>query len=302
MKILIAGATGLIGRELVSQCLEDKISVNYLTTRKQKVESKEGYQGFYWNPEKGKIDLSAFDGVDAIINLSGASIAQRWTKKRRLAIVQSRLEAAELLYATLQKIPHTVSHYISASGISGYPSSNDHLYHESYEPLATTFLGDVVTQWEASADAFTSLGIKVTKVRTGIVLSEREGALPKLLKPIKMGFGSPLGSGEQWQSWIHECDIAGIYLFLLKNSLTGIFNAVSPNPVTNKKMVQILANHYNKSIWLPKVPEFMLRLLLGEMAAVILESQLVSSEKLIAAGYQFQFVNLEHAIEDLLEN
>jgi uncharacterized protein len=302
MKVLVAGATGLIGRELVSQCLEDKISVNYLTTRKQKVESKEGYEGFYWNPEKGIVDIKAFEGVDAIINLAGSSIAQRWTKKRKRDIVQSRVEASELLYATLQKIPHTVSHYISASGISGYPSSYDHLYHESYAPLATTFLGDVVTRWEFSADNFTNLGLKVTKVRTGIVLSESEGALPKLLKPIKMGIGSALGSGEQWQSWIHKTDIAGIYLFVLNNSLEGVFNAVSPNPVTNKKMVQILANHYNKSIWLPKVPEFMLRLILGDMSAVILESQLVSAEKLIEAGFKFEFVNLEHAIEDLLVN
>lgn len=300
MKILIAGATGLIGRALVLQCLEEKISVNYLTTNKQKLESKEGYNGFYWNPEDGEIDLSAFEGVDAIINLAGSSIAQRWTKKRRLAIMQSRVETAAFLFSTLQKIPHTVSHYISASGISGYPSSYDRLYYETYEPMATTFLGEVVTRWEASADAFLTLGMKVTKVRTGIVLSEKGGALPKILKPIKMGFGSPLGNGEQWQSWIHERDMAGIYLFLLKNSLAGVYNATSPNPVTNKKMVQILANHYNKSIWLPNVPEFLLRWLLGDMAAVILESQLVSAEKLIEAGFQFQFVNLEHALEDLL--
>jgi uncharacterized protein (TIGR01777 family) len=300
MKILIAGATGLIGRELVSQCLEERIHVNYLTTSKQKLANKEGYQGFYWDPDKGEIDLKAFEGVEAIVNLAGSSIVQRWTKKRKRTILQSRVEAAELIYTTLQKIPHTVTQYISASGISGYPSSYDQLYYETYEPMATTFLGEVVTQWEVSADKFLNLGIKVTKVRTGIVLSEQEGALPKLLKPIKMGFGSPLGSGDQWQSWIHERDIAGIYIFLLNNTLSGVFNAVSPNPVTNKRMVQILADHYNKSVWFPKVPEFILRLILGEMAAVILESQLVSSEKLIAAGFHFQFVNLEHAIEDLL--
>lgn len=300
MKILIAGATGLIGRELVSQCLEERINVNYLTTSKQKLESKDGYQGFYWDPETGEIDLKAFEGVGAIVNLAGSSIVQRWTKKRKRAILQSRVKAAELIFTTLQKNTHTVTQYISASGISGYPSSFDHLYHETYEPLATTFLGEVVTQWEDSADKFLNLGLKVTKVRTGIVLSEQEGALPKLLKPIKMGFGSPLGKGDQWQSWIHERDIAGIYIFLLNNSLSGIYNAVSPNPVTNKRMVQILANHYDKSTWLPKVPECMLRLILGEMAAVILESQLVSSEKLIEAGFHFQFVNLEHAIEDLL--
>lgn len=301
MKILIAGATGLIGQEIVSQCKEEGIYVNFLTTRIEEVKEQKECQGFYWNPKKGEIDINAFEGVDAIINLAGASIAQRWTRKRKKAILQSRVETSELLFKSLQRTPNTVKHYVSASGVSGYPSSLDHLYDETYEPMDSTFLGQVVTQWEAAADAFTGLGLTVSKIRTGIVLSEKEGALPKLIKPIKMGFGSALGNGEQWQSWIHIYDIAAIYLFVIKHSLAGVFNAVSPNPVTNKKMIQVLANHFRQSLWLPNVPQCFLRLVLGQMADVVLESQLVSSEKLVSQGFQFQFVNLEHAIEDLLE-
>ncbi len=300
MKILIAGATGLIGTELVSLCQQEEIEVNYLTTSKSKLKKNKLYNGYYWNPENGAIDEQAFSGVTAIVNLAGESIAQRWTAKNRQAIIDSRIKSTNLLYETLGRIDHEVSHYISASGVSVYPSSMDHLYEEDFPEVAKTFLGEVVEQWEMAADQFKSLNIEVSKLRTGVVLSVEGGALPKLMKPIKMGFGAAVGSGMQWQSWIHITDVAKMYVFILQNKLSGIYNAVSPNPVTNKKMTQILADHFNKSIWLPPIPEFMIRLLLGKMAAVVLESQLVCAQKIINEGFQFQFVNLEHAVEDLL--
>lgn len=300
MKILIAGATGLIGTELVSLCHQANIDVNYLTTRKSKIEKKETYSGFYWNPKSGEIDLQAFAGVTAIVNLSGESIAKRWTAKHRQAIIDSRVQSANLMYESLQKIDHKVEHYISASGISIYPSSLDHLYEENNEVVVNSFLGKVVEQWEQAAHQFENLNIKVSKLRTGIVLAENGGALPQLIRPIKMGFGAIIGSGMQWQSWIHLQDVALMYLFVVQNGLSGIYNAVSPNPVTHKKMTQVLAEHLNKSLWLPAIPEFVIRLLLGKMSAVVLESQLVSAQKVIAEGYEFQFVNLEHAIEELL--
>ncbi len=300
MRILIAGATGLIGKELVSQCEHRDIQVHYLTTRTSKVEESENYKGFYWNPKKGEIDSLALQGVDAIVNLAGASISKRWTSKHKKNILSSRIDTAKLLLETLRGQDHSVKHYLSASGIGVYPSSYDHLYHETYHGAANTFLGKVVQEWEAAADAFESLNIRVTKVRTGMVLSEKGGALPKLLKPIKLGIGSPLGNGEQWQSWIHLQDVAAIYLHLLENEISGVFNAVSPNPVTNKKLVQTLAQFTESSLWLPNVPGFVLKLVLGEMASVVLESQLVSAEKITEAGYRFKFVNLEHALEELI--
>lgn len=300
MRILIAGATGLIGGELVSQCQQLGIGVNYLTTRVSKIKGSENFQGFYWNPKKGEIDTRALVGVNAIINLAGAAISERWTTRRKKNILSSRIDTANVLLETLRNTEHSVEHYISASGIGIYPSSYDHLYHESYEGTADTFLGTVVKEWEASADSFESLNIKVTKVRTGMVLSDKEGALPKLMKPIKMGVGAPLGTGEQWQSWIHIKDVVGIYLHILNEGLTGVFNAVSPNPVTNKRLIQTLAHFTDSSIWLPNVPSFVLRLVLGQMASVVLESQLVSAEKIIGTGYTFRFVNLENALENLI--
>ena len=300
MKLLIAGATGLIGTALVEECLTLGFSINYLTTRKSKIENKQNYQGYYWNPSEGIIDRDAFKGVTTIINLAGAPVAKRWTTSYKNEILNSRKDAAIVIFNALKGINHTVTHYISASGISIYASSIDFLYDENFNEKADTFLGNVVMEWEAAADLFTQLSIEVTKVRTGIVLSNNGGALQQMSKPIKMGFGACLGSGEQWQSWIHIDDMVGIYLYLLKNELSGVYNAVSPSPVSNKKMTQLLAQHFNKNIWLPNVPKFVLRILLGEMAAIAFESQLVSSQKILKEGYLFQYVNLENALEDLL--
>lgn len=300
MKVLIAGATGLIGKALVEECLYKEIAVHYLTTSKNKIENKSGYTGFYWNPERGEIDKKAFEEVSAIINLAGASVSKRWTSSYKKEIISSRKDTSLLILDTLKNINHSVTHYISASGISIYPSSPNHLYDENAPEKATSFLGNVVEIWENAADQFSELNINVAKVRTGIVLSKNGGALQQMVKPIKMGLGAYLGNGEQWQSWIHINDIVEIYLFLLKNGCSGIYNAVSPSPVSNKKITQLIAQYFGKTIWLPKVPEFVLKLLLGEMATIALESQLVSSNKLLNEGFQFQFVNLENALDDLL--
>lgn len=301
-KVLITGATGLIGTELVKQCHRDGIAVNYLTTSKEKIENLPNYKGFYWNPENGEIDIEAFDDAEAIINLVGANIARRWTKKNKKIILESRTKSLDLLYNSLQKIDHNVGHFISASGISIYPESKTKLYTEEDLEIDDSFLAEVVVAWEAAAAKFKGLGMgmEVSKVRTGMVLAKNDGAFPKIVKPIKYGVGAPLGSGEQWQSWIHIEDIAGIYLFLLKNQLEGKYNAVAPNPVQNKKMTKMIAAKLESPLWLPNIPAFALKLLLGEMSILVLEGQLVSSRKIEELGYHFKYYNLENALNDLL--
>ncbi|MCB0452764.1 MAG: TIGR01777 family oxidoreductase [Aequorivita sp.] len=299
-KVLITGATGLIGSELVRQCHNEGIAVNYFTTSKEKIEKSKNYKGFYWNPKKGEIDIEAFDGVTAIINLVGASISKCWTKQYKKIILDSRLESINLLHETLQKTDHNIVHFITASGVGIYPNSKTKLYTEEDNEVDDTFLAEVVVAWETAAAKFKNSGMEVSKVRTGVVLAKEEGALPKLIKPIKFGVGAPLGGGDQWQSWIHIQDIAGIYLFLLKNQLEGKYNAVAPNPVQNKKMTKMIASKLNIPLWMPNIPAFTLRLLLGEMSVLALEGQLVSSHKIEQLGYQFKFYNLENALQDLL--
>ena len=300
MRVLITGATGLIGSRIVKELHAGGIPVNYLTTSKDKIEDSENYRGFYWNPKEGEIDKKAFEGVLAIINLAGASIAKRWTKSYKKTILESRTSSANLLYKTLQEIDHSVQHLISASGISIYPNSKVKMYTEENTQVDNTFLAEVVVAWEAAADQFKNLGIRVAKVRTGVVLSEEDGALSKMVKPIEYGVGAPLGSGRQWISWIHLNDICCIYYHILQNGLEGVFNAVAANPVTNQKMTQKIAKEVGKSLWLPNVPSFMLKLILGEMAILVLEGQLVSCKKIEKTGYEFQYVNIETALRDLL--
>ncbi len=300
MKILVTGATGLIGKEIVKQCLQNNIEVNYLTTSQKKIENTPNYRGFFWNPKLGEIDSSCINGVEAIIHLAGASISNRWTPSYKEEIIESRILSASLLFNTLHKNSHTIKQFISSSGVNIYPESLNKVYTEDSREVENSFLGDVVVNWEEVADKFTIENIKVAKIRTGMVLDAEEGALPKLMQPIKLGVGSPLGSGKQWQSWIHIKDIAAIYLFVLKNQLNGIFNAVAPNPVTNKEMTQAVAKKLDKPLWMPNVPAVALNTMLGEMATLVLHGQKISSKKLENAGFVFKYPTIEAALEELL--
>lgn len=306
MKVLITGATGLVGKALTALCLQDGIQVNYLTTSKDKIKSDSNYKGFYWNTKTDELDERCLDGVETIIHLAGASIAQRWTPENRKVIFESRITTARLLYSALSRKrsndqPMTVKHFISASAVGGYPSSLSKNYDESYPEYAKGFLGEVVDEWERSTLEFQRLDIETSRIRTGIILDEQAGALPKLMQPIKLGAGAPLGSGKQWQSWIHIEDMVGIYYHILKNKLSGIYNGVAPHPVTNKELTVAVADVLNKPLILPKVPKFALKLLLGDMAAIVLESQKVSAQKIRQEGYDFKFPKLEEALQDLLE-
>ncbi|WP_432413019.1 TIGR01777 family oxidoreductase [Rasiella sp. SM2506] len=300
MRILITGATGLIGTQLTEYCIDDGIKVNYLTTSREKIENRPNYKGFYWNPENGEIDIEAFTDVTAIINLVGATISKRWTNSYKKTILESRTKTANLLFNTLKGMDHTISQFISASGVSVYPDHPTKLYDEENEEVSNTFLGEVVVAWEAAADQFETLGMRVAKIRTGVVFSEKEGAFQKIKEPIEKGFGAPLGSGEQWISWVHLQDIASLYIHVLKSGLEGVYNAVAPNPVTNKNLTFKIASTLGKNIWLPNVPGWVLKIMLGEMATLVLESQLVSSKKIEDTGYSFMFVNVNYAVKKLM--
>jgi len=299
MRILITGATGLIGSRLSTLCREEGIKVNYLTTSKSKIENNDDYQGFYWDPKNEVIEGGCLKDVHTIVHLAGASIAEPWSDSYKKTIIKSRTQTAALLHKTLSENPHQVENFISASAIGVYPSSLEKLYFEDDKLVADNFVGEVVEKWEAAADNFESLGLDVAKIRVGLVLAQDGGMLEKIKKPISLNMGAALGSGKQWQSWIHIDDLAGIFLFAIKNQLTGIYNAVAPNPVTNKELTKELASIMGKSVWLPNVPPFALKALLGEMSQIVLSSQLVSSEKIESAGYNFNYTNLSRALGDL---
>ncbi|UZH54620.1 TIGR01777 family oxidoreductase [Salinimicrobium tongyeongense] len=300
MRILITGATGLVGSEITRLCHEQGINVNFLTTSKGKIEKGETYRGYYWNPSTGEIDVKCLEGVGAIINLAGASVFQPWTKSNKEKILNSRLDSLNLLHKTLEHNAHQVGQLVSASAIGIYPSSRSKMYEEKDTVVAGDFLGEVSQKWERAADKFGDLDLRVAKVRIGIVLSQDGGALPQIMKPVKLNLGAPLGSGKQWQSWIHIKDLARIFLFIINNGLEGVYNGVAPNPATNEELTKEIAYALNKKLWLPKVSGLALKAVMGEMSGVVLGSQLVSSSKIQEKGFEFLYVNLSPAIADLL--
>ncbi len=299
MRVLITGATGMVGSKLSNLCLDRGIEVNYLTTGKSKIKKEKNYKGFYWDPKNGEIEAGCLDGVNTIIHLAGASIAEPWTNSYKKQILKSRIDTANLLLKTLKEKENQVENFISASAIGIYPSSLQKLYSEDDHEVADNFVGEVVRKWEASADQFETIGLDVAKIRIGLVLAQEGGMLEKIKKPISLNMGAALGSGKQWQSWIHVDDLANIFLFAIQHNLSGVYNAVAPNPVTNKELTKELAQQMGKSIWLPNVPKFALKTLLGEMSQIVLSSQLVSSKKIDSAGYDFQYNHLSRALADL---
>lgn len=296
--ILITGAGGLIARELAKK-LENEYTVRFLTRKKK--HSNE----FEWNIKEKTIDDKAFEGVSHIIHLAGANISEkRWTDERKKELISSRVDSADLILKTLQQKKIKLKSFISASGINYYGTkTTDTIFTENDGP-GNDFLSEVVVLWERAADQFKeqNLAERVVKIRTAVVLSEKDGALKKMLPTIQMGIGSALGNGKQYMPWIHIDDICSIYEFALKNlHMDGAFNAVSPQHTTNKNFTKKIAEVIKKPLFMPNVPGFVLKLIFGELADALLEGSRASSEKIQKAGFQFKFPDLKNALENLLK-
>lgn len=294
--ILLTGGTGLIGSKLTMLLLAKGYEVYHLSRRKTPVL---GVKTFYWDVPKHKIDDACVDGVDLIIHLAGEGIAdKRWTDERKKAIVESRTESIRLIYDLLKKKPNKVKSIVSASAIGYYSDRGDELLTENSAP-GTDFLADCCIQWEAAVDEGQQLGLRITKFRTGVVLDDK-GALPKMAAPVKWYVGAPLGSGRQWIPWIHVQDVIDMYLFAIGHeNFSGVYNMVSPNPVTNRQLTKAIAKKLHRPLWLPGVPAFLLKLFLGEMSAIALGSTKVSAQKIENAGFKFQYPYVAAALKEI---
>jgi uncharacterized protein len=298
-RVLITGASGLIGERLTQLLLQKGHQVSHLTRAK-----KNGVvPSFTWDLESRQIDEDAFRSIDAIINLAGTGIAdKRWTEKRKKEILTSRTDSVKLLHNFLAKNNHNVKAFISASAIGYYGVEDEEKVFKEVDKPGTDFLASTTRQWEQEVDKISTLGIRVVKFRIGIVLSEKGGALKEMARPIKMSVGAPLGSGKQYLSWIHIDDLCNIFIRAVEDqTMIGPYNAVAPSPVTNEELTTAIAKILNKSLIIPKVPAFALRLMLGEMADMVLKGNKVSSQKIEEAGFQFQFRDLKNALDDLLK-
>ena len=296
--ILLTGGTGLIGKHLTKLLLDKGYEVSYLVRRK--AEDNPLVKTYLWNVEKNEIDPDCINGVDTIVHLAGAGVAdKRWTDKRKKEIIESRTKSIGLIYELLREKEHSVKSVISASATGYYGDRADEVLTEN-SPPSTDFLAQVCQKWEAAADEGTKLGLRVVKLRTGIVLDKNGGALPKMGAPVKLLMGSPLGSGKQWMPWIHLQDVIDIYLYAITDTkFNGVYNMVAPNPVTNQQFTQALAKTLHKPLWAPKVPVFLIKLLLGEMSIAVLASTKASSQKIEDAGFKFKYPELTEALKEI---
>jgi len=297
--VLIAGGTGLIGKKLSSILAQKGYHVRVLSRKRLKTETIEY---FYWDVPNHFVDENAFKNIDHLINLAGTNIGSgRWTKIRKKEILDSRFLSTQLLYETVKKLNIPLKSFISSSAVGYYGAINsDKIFVETDIP-ANDFLGNVCQKWEEASLPFLTMKIRTLQIRTGVVLDKEDGAFPKMFYPIKIGIGSALGTGKQIIPWIHLHDICNIYLFALQNEkLVGAYNAVAPQPVNNKEFTEIIAKKINKKIWLPAIPSFVLKWVLGEMSDLVLLGSNVSSQKIIDSGFTFQYATVHEAVDSLL--
>lgn len=291
--ILITGGSGLVGKE-ITKILESKdYSVAWMSRS-----SQQDQKSFLWNVEKHQIEPDAIEWADAVIHLAGTGVAEkRWTEERKKDILESRTQSTHLLFETIEKSVSKPSTFISASAVGYYGFNTGTYLVEETSQSGSDFLAQVVVAWENEVKKMEALDLRTVLLRIGIVLSQEGGALGEMMKP---PIAAPLGSGDQWMSWIHIEDLAKLFVFALeKTTLQGVFNAVSPNPATNQQLTQAAARAKGKPYVGIGVPGFALKLVLGEMAAMVLGGNRVSSQKIQKAGFEYEFPDLEPALKDL---
>jgi len=296
--VLITGSNGMLAKELAKQ-LEEEYTIRFLT--RKKMQSNE----YVWDINASYIDADALKGVNCIIHLAGASIAEgRWTDERKKLIISSRVDSAKLILNELKKQNITIDTFISASAVGYYGSKTTNEVFEETNSKGDDFVGDVCAAWENAAEAFktNNLANRIVIVRIGVVLAKHNGALKKLMQPIKYGLGAALGSGDQYIPWIHIHDLISMFKFILhNNTMVGVYNGVSPQSITNKELTKSIAKAINKPILLPKIPKFIIKLIFGEKSTILLDGSRVSSKKIISAGFKFKFEKLSEALGDIFK-
>jgi len=308
--VLITGGTGLIGTALTNELLNKDYNVIILTRSPGKYSNTPGLSYAGWDIEKQAIDKEAITKADYIIHLAGAGVAEkRWSAKRKNEIFESRTKSSELIVKSLNENANNVKAVISASGIGWYGISlpTDGKGTEKYpfietDPPAEDFLGTTCQAWEASIDPAASLGKRLVKFRTGVVISKEGGAIKEFKKPLRFGLATILGNGKQVMSWIHIDDLVHLYIYAIENEkLQGVYNAVAPLPLANKKLILQLARCIRGKFFVPIfVPSFILEIVLGEMSIEVLKSASVSCEKIKKGGYSFLYPSFKAACKAIL--
>lgn len=290
--ILIAGGTGLVGKQLTRVLREQGHTVSILSRNPTDKDQ------FAWNPKEGTIDESVLEKVEVLINLSGAGIAdKKWTAERKHELHASRIGTNVFLYSLVDKMPK-LQQYICSSGINSYGFLDHEKVYTEDDAFGKDYLSQLVKVWELSADQFKS-HCKVAKIRTAMVLDANGGALKKMVPIINMGIGSAIASGKQYSPWIHSEDLALLFAHVIEKELEGAYNALAGS-VTNKELMRTIAKTLKKPFFFPNVPSFVIRLLYGEMSLILLYGIKASNQKICSTGFDFKFKDLSAALKDVL--
>ena len=302
MKVIVAGGSGLIGRKLIGELLQARHEVIVLSRRPENVRKIfPAVRAEFWDAKTINVLVNILDGADAVINLTGESIAaKRWTSLQKQKILSSRIDSTRAIVNALEQTHHRPSVLLNASAIGYYGNVPDGDVTEEH-PKGNGFLPNVCQQWELEAQKAQGFGVRVVLLRTGIVLDKNEGALHKLLLPFRMFIGGPLGNGRQWFPWIHVQDEVNAILFALAHEqIKGPVNIAGPQSIRMSEFCNTFGSVLHRPSWLP-VPKFALRLMLGEMAEPLLfQGQKIIPKKLLEAGFKFRYPNLADALQDIL--
>jgi len=300
MKLLITGGSGTLGQKITKLALSKNYQVNILTRNKKLSSNESGLEYFYWNPSLSIIDDNCFLDVDSIINLSGYNVFCYWSNKNKSKILKSRIESTSFILSQIKEKNIKIKSFVSASGIAAYKDSLTDISSEDHGVnIPSSFINQVVNKWESKVRDYEKIlpEVSFSILRVGLVLSN-SGGLFKITKNLsKLFLLSPLGIGNQWQSWIHIDDVSIIFLRSIENDEKGIFNLVSPNPVTQEDLLKKIALFNNSKVIFPIIPTFLVKAIFGEMSELVLSSQKVRSNRL--NDYVFKFSEIDEAIRDL---
>ena len=293
-KVLITGGSGLIGRRLSFLLKSRGYEVRILSRSNN---PKNNYKTFVWNVSEQYINDSAFEGLNHIIHLAGAGIAdKRWSEKRKKEIIASRVASTNLLYNTVKRLKTPLNSFISASATGYYGAITSETIFEEKDKPAKDFLGKVCSLWEDSIFQFNEIKIRTVALRTGIVLSKDGGALKKMKTPII----TSLGNGKQYMPWIHIDDLCELYIKAIEDEqFKGAFNAVSPEHISNLSFSKKISKIFNYPFLALGAPSLILQIVFGEMSTIILNGSRISANKIKQAGFKFKFENLEKALKNL---
>ena len=297
--ILITGGSGLLGKLLIKELENQGHNVAVLSRNPDRIKN---VKAFYWDIKKQDIDKKCLEGIDTIVHLAGAGIAdEKWTEKRKKELIDSRVNSIELLYRLMAETKSSVESIISASAVGYYGDRNDEiLFEESVK--GNGFLPDCCEQWESAVDKGLELGLRIVKLRIGLLLTPKGGVLEPFLKMVNSFTAMKFGNGQQWMPWIHADDLVGIFSKAINEyQITGVFNASAPSPVRNKEFVKILSKVLRKPFWPAAVPGFFFGILLGERKELVLMSNHTSARRIQDNGFEFKYIDLKDALEDLMQ-